>query len=276
MKVSVIIPTYNEAKTILACINSLKEQPYHPLEIIVVDDGSTDKTVKLVKKTKGVKLLRQLHLGPAPARNKGSSRARGDILVFVDADMTFDKHFIKNLIKPILNKDANGTFTKDETVANWESTWARCWNWETTGSRTKLRLPKNYPDTSPVFRAITKKEFDRVGGFDAIGYTDDWTLSKKLGYKSQVAPQAIIYHKNPDSLGKVYSQAKWIGKRRYKLWEVGRFLALVRASLPVSLIIGSLKAIKYKTFKYIIFKIIYDFGISIGIISYWLRRKHAK
>ena len=89
--------------------------------------------------------------------------------------MTFDKDFIKYLVRPILKNEVIGTFSKEEMVANKNRIWSICWNLN-RGLGPESMHPKNYPDTQPVFRAITKKEFDRVGGFDNIGYTDDWTL----------------------------------------------------------------------------------------------------
>ena len=109
MKVSVIIPTYNEEKDILNCLKSLYKQSVKNLEIIVVDDGSIDQTVELVQKEK-VKLLKQSHLGTAQARNFGAANAHGEILVFVDADMTFDHKFIEKLIEPIQKLKVIGTF----------------------------------------------------------------------------------------------------------------------------------------------------------------------
>src|SRR3989344_8477717 len=125
MKVSVIIPVYNEEKVIQYCLESLKNQTFRDMEIIVVDDGSTDRTQELVK---GVMLLIQDHKGPGEARNFGAKQAKGEILVFVDADMTFDKDFIKELIKPIITEKSKGTFSKDEKVSNWDNIWAKCWN----------------------------------------------------------------------------------------------------------------------------------------------------
>lgn len=276
MKVSVIIPTYNEADHISACLQSLQKQTLHDREIIIVDDGSTDQTVKLVKRHRGLKLYRQQHKGPAIARNRGAKHAKGDILVFVDADMTFNKKFLFQLVKPIDEGKTSGTFTTQEIVSNWDQPWAQYWNRETTGSTTRKRLPDNYPSKSPVFRAIRQSEFNRVGGFDAIGYTDDWTLSRKLGYVADAAPGAIMYHYNPASPTQVYTQAKWIGRRRYKLGEIGRLIALMRSSLPFSLILGVSRAITRKQPAYLAFKLVYDFGISMGILSYWIKRQHAQ
>ena len=280
MKLSVIIPTYNEEKVVGECISSLDKQTYSDFETIMVDDGSTDGTLDILKALRGkidnLKILKQKHKGPGAARNLGAKEARGDILVFVDADMTFDKNFLKNLVRPIVSGSAKGTFSKYEYVSNWDNIWARCWNLN-EGWEEKKRHPKNYPDTQPVFRAILKKEFDRVGGFDPkAGYMDDWTLSKKLGYEAVSAPGAIFYHQNPESLGEIFRQARWIGKRPYKLGLVGNLIALLRASFPVSLIVGLIKSVFSRNFAFLVFKLVYDLGIFIGIIENLVAGKTTK
>ncbi|KKT65971.1 MAG: hypothetical protein UW60_C0031G0002 [Candidatus Woesebacteria bacterium GW2011_GWA2_44_33] len=254
MKVSIVIPTYNEERVIGKCLESLKNQIYADFEIIVVDDGSSDKTLRIISGQK-VKALRQKHKGPGAARNLGAKHANGEILVFVDADMTFDKNFLKNLVKPIVSGKTKGTFSKYEYVSNWDNLWVRCWNinqnWEDT-----RRPPQNYPDTQKVFRAILKKEFDKVGGFTPGGYTDDYSLYDKLGYLAVSAPGAIFYHKNPENLGEIFKQAKWIGKRRYKLGALGYLVALIRASLPISILIGMIKSILRSRPRFLIFEVI--------------------
>lgn len=271
MKLSVIIPTYNEEKSIGECLSSLDKQTYPDFDVVVVDDGSNDGTLRILKDLKinnyDLRILEQEHKGPGAARNLGTKEVRGNILVFVDADMTFDKNFLKNLTRPIVSGRAKGTFSKYEYVSNWENIWARCWNIN-EGWEEKKRHPKNYPDRQKVFRAILKKEFDRAGGFDSsAGYMDDWTLSKKLGYEAVSAPGAIFYHKNSETLGEVFSQAKWIGKRPYKLGMVGKFAALFRASLPVSLVVGTTKSLLSFNPSFLLFKLVYDSGIFLGIIE---------
>src|ERR1051325_2823539 len=85
--ISVVIPVYNGADTIARAIKSVLEQTYSPLECIVVDDGSTDDTGKVVASFGArVGYLRQANAGVSAARNAGVSRARGDWLAFLDAD----------------------------------------------------------------------------------------------------------------------------------------------------------------------------------------------
>ena len=268
-KVSIIIPTYNEEKVISRCLESLQKQTYKDFEIILVDDGSTDQTLHILQafkeKDKRIKVLSQPHGGPGPARNLGASIAEGEVLVFVDSDMTFLETFLGELSGPIFEGRTNGTFSKLEYVANPKNIWSRCWGIN-EGWREGMRHPADYPDKQKVFRAILKSEFEKVGGFSSTGYTDDWTLSEKLGYEAESA-KGVFYHENPGTLGEVFKQAKWIGKRRYKLGPVGKLVAMVRASLPVSLAIGMWKSIVNLNPAFLIFKIVYDAGVFVGALT---------
>lgn len=279
MKVSIIIPTYNEEDVIGECLKSLSKQSFGETEIIVVDDGSNDQTQGVLQKgvgSYGIQVFTQDHKGAGAARNLGVSKAKGVVLVFVDADMTFEKDFIKNLTAPISRGDSKGTWSKEEYVSNWDSELARSWNIN-EGWEERRRHPKRYPKTQKVFRAILKTEFDRVGGFDPLrGYSDDWSLSEKLGYEATEAKNAVFYHKNPDNLKEIFLQAKWIAKRRYKLGKIGALYTLIRASLPESLWQGLIKAITNKEPVFFIFKIVYDFGVFVGIIEHLLTGKVSK
>ena len=77
--VSVVIPAYNEEEDIEGCVRTLINQSYKPLEIIFVDDGSTDKTLEILSKYKDIKVLKQDHKGPGAARNFGVSKSIIDL-----------------------------------------------------------------------------------------------------------------------------------------------------------------------------------------------------
>jgi glycosyltransferase involved in cell wall biosynthesis len=85
--VSCIIPVYNGAKFVRESIESVLTQSYQPVEVIVVDDGSTDDTGKVLE-TFGnrVRILRQENRGPSVARNRGMEMSRGEFIAFLDAD----------------------------------------------------------------------------------------------------------------------------------------------------------------------------------------------
>ena len=101
-KVSVIIPLYNEEKYITACVESVINQTYKNLEIIIVDDKSTDNSLKIVKniKDKRIKIISlKKNAGVANARNKGVEAATGDYICFLDSDDFWDKTKIEKQIK---------------------------------------------------------------------------------------------------------------------------------------------------------------------------------
>ena len=280
MKVSIIIPTYNEEKNIEACLESLFKQLYRDFEIIVVDDGSSDKTLEVLSKfqiTKDkIQILKQNHLGAGAARNLGAKKAKGEILVFVDADMVFDSDFLNDLIKPIIGGETIGTFSKNEMLANKNNVWAVCWNLNRGLPKNRMH-PADYPDSQKVFRAILKSEFDRAGGFNEKGgYTDDWSLSGRLGVEALVAPGAIFYHRNPDSLREVFVQSKWMAKRKYKFGLLGLVVALLRVFLPMSLLNGVFLAVAHRVPALIIFKLVSDWGQFLGILEYQIFKKVSK
>ena len=90
MKVSVIIPTFNRAHTLPRALESVMAQTERDIEVIVVDDRSTDDTKELVKRYKGVKYVLNKHVqGPAGARNQGLEKASGEYIAFLDSDDTW-------------------------------------------------------------------------------------------------------------------------------------------------------------------------------------------
>lgn len=274
--VSVIIPFYNEEKTIGSCLFSLEKQTYKPMEIILVDDGSSDNSKKIIeefikqKKAKvRVRLYRVPHGGPAKARNEAASKARGEILVFADSDMTFDPSYIKTLVQPIIEGKTSGTFTKGEYVLNWNNNWAKAWNYN-EGIASSRRIPFKHPDTSPVFRAIRKSEYEKVGGFDDIGFTDDWTLSRKLKYPATLTT-AVCYHNNPSTLFEVYSQARWIGKNEFISGSFVRSaFNLIRYNPIVQILRGFVLAVRYGHPYQIIFQCVYAMAIVRSILGTFL------
>ncbi|MDP3987952.1 MAG: glycosyltransferase family 2 protein [Candidatus Levybacteria bacterium] len=259
--VSVIVPVYNEEKYLDSCLGSLENQTYKDKEIIVVDDGSKDKSLLIAKKHK-IRLLETAHKGPGNARNIGASKAKGEILIFADADMYFYKDYIVNLIKPIVEKKTPGTFTKEEFVANPDNIWSRCWNIN-NGLFSNRRLPADYPQTENAFRAILKDVFLTNKGFEVDeGYTDDSSFSRRSNIKALKADGAICYHYNPSSLVEVFYSARWIGRSKKFESTIYNFF---RFSPINSFRVGLKYLLKGAPPQIFLFKLIYDLGIFAGI-----------
>lgn len=98
-KVSIIIPACNEENYLKKTIDSLRNQDYQNLEIIVVVNGSRDKTFEIAKEYADKAFSFSEPLGPARARNEGVKKAEGDILVFLDADTLFSKNVVGKIVE---------------------------------------------------------------------------------------------------------------------------------------------------------------------------------
>jgi len=97
--VSVIMPCYNAAQHIREAIDSVLGQSWPNVELIIIDDGSTDESVEIIKSYGDqVTLLRQDNQGPFPARNNGLRKARGEYIAFIDADDWWQRDFLEKMI----------------------------------------------------------------------------------------------------------------------------------------------------------------------------------
>lgn len=227
MKASVIIPMYNEWKYVDRCLESLATQSITDFEIILIDDGSIDNSVTIAEqyavKFKKFTLLHQQHWWPWKARNWWATIAQWDVLVFVDADMMFDRKYIEELMKPIIDGNEVGTSHGREYVANKNNKIARAFSLVRSCYNPKITRWW-------IFRAIRKDKFLEAGWFDITkGYTDD-NLSEKVWY-SLILSWPIAYHNNPESLGEIYSHSQRVGRSLWSSGEILNYLKKYRTRL---------------------------------------------
>jgi glycosyltransferase involved in cell wall biosynthesis len=109
--VSVIVPTWNRAEMVIEAVQSALQQDYEPLDVIVVDDGSTDDTLTRLHHVPGIRTIEQGHAGPAAARNRGLEQARGEIIALLDADDLWDSDFVSAGVEALLAHDLDLVFT---------------------------------------------------------------------------------------------------------------------------------------------------------------------
>jgi glycosyltransferase involved in cell wall biosynthesis len=259
--ISIIVPAYNEEKYIGKCLSSLKDQSYpeKKIEIIFVDDGSKDHTKDIAAQFADL-VLTQTHQGPDVARNLGAAKAKGEILIFIDADMYVDKEYVKNIINPITENQQDATFTKEEHIANPSNIWSRCYqidNHLPTDSRIRL----SQKNTDIRFRAILKTIFISLGGFiPDIGYDGDRTVQL---VKSVSAAHAVCYHYNPDSLRDVYFSARWVGRSQQ---QKAKWKNILRYSIVNSCVISVKNICHGAPVAFFLYKIVFDLGFLSGLL----------
>jgi glycosyltransferase involved in cell wall biosynthesis len=180
-RVSVIIPVHNGASTLEACLPPLLAHSPELAEVIVVDDRSTDGS-GAVARALGATVITSTGLGPAAARNLGARHARGDILFFVDADVTVQSFTLQQVVK-VLDTEPTlsavfGSYDDEPSEPNFLSQYKNLFHHFTHQSaRTK---------SSSFWAgcgAIRRQVFEKVGGFDEQRYQRASIEDIELGFR---------------------------------------------------------------------------------------------
>lgn len=158
-KFSIIIPVYNVEKYIKKCLDSIFNQTFTDFEVIVVDDGCTDKSIEIVNNY-NVKIIHSKHIEVSEARNIGVKEATGEYIIFIDSDDYWDKDLLKEINKstknnPDLVRFQARTVTDDGIINNYEEEPFEGLNGNDAFNRI---LNYHYVD-SVVFYAIKRKYF---------------------------------------------------------------------------------------------------------------------
>lgn len=223
VNVSVIIPAYNASATIGNLLRALACQDYnHPFEVIVVDDGSTDDTPRIVAEYANVRYVRQDNAGPAAARNRGAELAQGQYLCFTDSDCVPQSDWISKLLNGFSASDI-GVVMGGYGIANPESLLARGIHGEIIFRH--VHLLSDYPKVFGSYNFCAKKEvFSKVGGFHG-GYRqasgEDNDLSYRIsqaGYRIYFERKALVNHHHTTLLGKYLKEQFRHGFWRAKMY----------------------------------------------------------
>ena len=222
--VSIVIPAYNCEDTILKAVRAALGQSYGSVEVIVVDDGSVDRTAAIVRSLKEVKYIRQTNQGPAAARNKGAGEAKGGLIFFTDSDCIPERDWVKKMV-PFFDEDADvAVVCGSYGISNNESMLARCIHKEIL-FRHKRLLPR-YPRSFGSYNfGIRRDIFNRLGGFNTdyrYASGEDNDLSYKVlgaGYKILFVPDAVVLHHFPTSVVKYLRE-----QFRHGVWRVKMYV----------------------------------------------------
>ena len=144
-RVSVIVPVFNTDKYLAKCLNSLVKQSLVGIEIIIVNDGSTDNSQQIIEEYAGsyknIKYFKQKNYGTSGARNFGISKASGDYIGFVDSDDTVDTRYFENLYMTAVKTNSDLVmYRKFKININEVKTRAKCLNLENKKRYSKKEL----------------------------------------------------------------------------------------------------------------------------------------
>jgi glycosyltransferase involved in cell wall biosynthesis len=185
--VSVVIPVRNGARYIAEAIQSALDQPNADIEVIVIDDGSTDDSARIADAFgKNVRVLRQDPLGSGPARNEGVLASSGALLSFLDADDRFTRIKTAAQLKVLAaDPSLDAVFGHARQFISPD----------TPEQVTAVRVPREIAAVeTPTTMLIRREAFDRVGPYAAIpvAVTVDWMLrAREAGLRSTMLDEVV-------------------------------------------------------------------------------------
>ncbi|MBA3563371.1 MAG: glycosyltransferase family 2 protein [Gammaproteobacteria bacterium] len=194
--ISCIVPVFNGERFLGEALDSIFAQTWRPIEVIVVDDGSTDRTKQVVARySERLTCFRQQNAGPAAARNKGLDLAGGEFIAFLDADDLWHPEKLARQMACFSARPEIGM-----CITHIENFWEK--GREEEAQRLSAQ---NHPYARehigfvcPVL-LVRRGVFDKVGGFDASlwqGEDTDWfARTDEQGIAREVLPEVLVYRR---------------------------------------------------------------------------------
>ena len=207
--ISIIVPIYNAEHYLEACLDSLLSQSEKELQILLVDDGSTDCSLAIAKdhaaKDARIEVFHQPNAGQSAARNLGLQHAKGEFVAFVDADDTIDANWCEQHLQAI------------EGVSYVQSGYLRTGN----GQTSLPQIPQNkYQFTSPCMRLYRRQTIEGMRFTEGMIYEDViWSVDLWLsgarcrcisysGYHYTANPHSTTSQRHPEAEQRVFSELK--------------------------------------------------------------------
>ncbi len=225
---SIIIPLYNRPAEIRELLDSLTQQTYKHFEVVVVEDGSTEKSEEIVASFRDrleVKYFFKENSGPGLSRNYGAARASGDYFIFLDSDCIVPATYLQEIEDELAEHpvDAFGgpdraheSFTDLQKAINYSMTSILT----TGGIRGKKKsMEKFHPRSFNM--GFSRRVFEVTGGFSGMRFGEDIDMSIRImeaGFQTRLFPAAYVYHKRRTSWKKFFKQIYNSGIARINLY----------------------------------------------------------
>ncbi len=262
MRFSIIIPVYNRPQEVDELLESLCAQTLKDFEVVVVEDGSSEKCDLVCEKYKdrlNLNYYFKTNSGPGPSRNYGAEHSHGDYLIILDSDVIVPENYLE-IIKVELDREpcdafggpdsAHPSFTPIQKAINYAMT-----SFFTTGGIRggKRKMDKFYPRSFNL--GIKKSVYEALEGFAPMRYGEDIDLSTRIfknGYSCRLFPDAFVYHKRRVKFSSFFRQVKHSGEARVVLKNKYPETFKLVHLLPAAFVVGNLLL------------------IMLGIFHHWL------
>ncbi|MGY0024377.1 glycosyltransferase [Streptomyces sp. cg35] len=246
--VSVLVPAYNEAKCIENTVRSLMASE-HPVEVIVIDDGSTDGTARIVENLRlpNVRVVRQHNAGKPAALNRGLANARFDLVVMMDGDTVFEPATVRELVQPFGDPRVGAVAgnakvgNRDSLIGAWQHIeYVMGFNLD----RRMYDILRCMPTIPGAVGAFRRSALEPIGGMSDDTLAEDTDVTMALhrdGWRVVYAEKARAWTEAPESVQQLWSQRyRWsygtmqaIWKHRRALIERGPSGRFGRVGLPL-------------------------------------------
>ncbi|WP_445047501.1 glycosyltransferase [Streptomyces drozdowiczii] len=223
--VTVLVPAYNEKKCIANTVRSLLASDY-PVEVIVIDDGSTDGTADIVQRMRlpNVRVVRQRNAGKPAALNNGIAHARNDIIVMMDGDTVFEPSTVRELVQPFGDPRVGAVAgnakvgNRDSLIGAWQHIeYVMGFNLD----RRMYDVLRCMPTIPGAVGAFRREALERVGGISEDTLAEDTDVTMALhrdGWRVVYAENARAWTEAPETVQQLWSQ-------RYR-WSYGTMQAI--------------------------------------------------
>lgn len=245
MKVSVVVPAHDEEDTIGAALESILNQTRPPDEVVVVNDGSADRTREIVEefaRSHPQVTLLNFDSGhsAAFARNRGSEATSGDAILFFDADHVIPKKTVEEIVRLF---EAGADAVSYRVITKPESFIQKCFHANQVSFAQKFyglsEAPKDAVEITSANMAapfcFRKNVFEEAGCYDeTVFYFEDRLILKTLisaGKKIMYNPKAVVYHQDPRDFSEFLRQVRFIGRGLSTYDNIGEKLKVILPGL---------------------------------------------
>lgn len=270
MTVSVIVPTRNSARTLEACLRSIRAQHHRRIELIVVDNDSHDETAGIARR-----LADRLEIcGPerSAQRNRGAEVSTGDHVLFIDADMQLEPTVVSECLRTLTRTGAPAVIIPETSIG--VGFWAQC--------RALERSCYHGDDAVEAARFFPRATFEAAGGYDVqiVGW-EDWEFSDRIAAgKSLPRAEAWILHDEGHMrLGPHLAKKRYYGRDLLVYLRTRPPITRRRSVIVRSAYLGNWRLLlRYPVLTAGMFflKAAEAVALGTGLVAYWWRERRRR